>query len=107
MSRNLQLALMAALCVFRATTASAEVDYKIVTASERGTYIQIGRDLARFVAPQADISLDVLPSAGSAHSDQIPSVRARKTSAIFNGADPSSARSSWFWSRERVSAARH
>ena len=59
---------MAALCVFRATTASAEVDYKIVTASERGTYIQIGRDLARFVAPQADISLDVLPSAGSAEN---------------------------------------
>src|SRR5437762_14079375 len=67
-SRNLQLALMAALCVFRATTASAEVDYKIVTASERGTYIQIGRDRARFVAPQADISLDVLPSAGSAEN---------------------------------------
>src|SRR5437762_6566551 len=67
-SRNLQLALMAALCVFRATTAWAEVDYKIVTASERGTYIQVGRDLARFVAPQADISLEVLPSAGSAEN---------------------------------------
>ena len=45
---------------------AAAVDYKIVTASERGTYIQIGRDLARFVAPGADISLEVLPSKGAA-----------------------------------------
>lgn len=41
------------------------VAYKIVTASERGTYIQIGRDLSRFVAPQAQIDLEALPSAGS------------------------------------------
>ena len=40
--------------------------YKIVTASERGTYFAIGQDLARFVAPAAGIDLDVLPSAGSA-----------------------------------------
>lgn len=46
--------------------AFAVVQYKIVTASERGTYIQIGRDLAKFVAPDADIGLDVLPSKGSA-----------------------------------------
>ncbi len=45
-------------------TASA-VDMKIVTASERGTYIVLGRDLAKFVAPDADIQLEVLPSAGS------------------------------------------
>jgi TRAP transporter TAXI family solute receptor len=42
--------------------------YKIVTASERGTYIQIGRDLAKFVAPAAHIELQVLPSAGSAEN---------------------------------------
>ena len=42
--------------------------YKIVTASERGTYIQIGRDLAKFIAPQAQIELDALPSAGSAEN---------------------------------------
>jgi TRAP-type uncharacterized transport system substrate-binding protein len=41
------------------------LSYKIVTASERGTYIKIGRDLAQFVAPPADIALEVLPSAGS------------------------------------------
>ena len=42
------------------------VAYKIVTASERGTYIQIGRDLARFVAPQAGVQLEALSSKGSA-----------------------------------------
>jgi uncharacterized protein len=46
--------------------AAAQVAYKIVTASERGTYIQIGRDLATFVAPDAGVALEVLPSAGSA-----------------------------------------
>ena len=45
-----------------------ETAYRIVTASERGTYIQIGRDLAKFVAPQAKIDLEVLPSAGSAEN---------------------------------------
>lgn len=48
------------------STAIAAVDYKIVTASERGTYIQIGRDLSKFVAPDADINLEVLSSKGSA-----------------------------------------
>ena len=51
-----------------AIAAPAPVEYKIVTASERGTYIQIGRDVARFVAPDAGIKLDVLPSAGSAEN---------------------------------------
>jgi type II secretory pathway predicted ATPase ExeA len=49
---------------------SSNVPFKIVTASERGTYIQIGRDLARFVAPEAGIDLEVLPSAGSAENVQ-------------------------------------
>lgn len=52
------------------TMAATPVAYKIVTASERGTYIQIGNDLARFVAPAADIELEVLPSAGSAENVQ-------------------------------------
>jgi uncharacterized protein len=58
----------AALGLLGGALAHAEVDYKIVTASERGTYIQIGRDLARFIAPEADIALEVLPSAGSAEN---------------------------------------
>ena len=48
------------------TAAFARAEFKIVTASERGTYIQIGRDLAKFVAEPADIDLEVLPSKGSA-----------------------------------------
>src|SRR5258707_7689609 len=43
-------------------------ELKIVTASPRGTYIQIGRDIASIVAPSADIELEVLPSAGSAEN---------------------------------------
>lgn len=54
------------LCQGRAVIAA--MDYKIVTASERGTYIKIGRDLAQFVAPSADINLEVVPSAGSAEN---------------------------------------
>ena len=61
------IALALSLCT---ATAWPQVQYKIVTASERGTYIQIGRDLAKFVAPDADIELEVLPSAGSAENVQ-------------------------------------
>ncbi len=50
------------------SAAWAKTEFKIVTASERGTYIQIGRDLAKFVAPDADIALDVLPSRGSSEN---------------------------------------
>lgn len=46
--------------------AQAKAEFKIVTASERGTYIQIGRDLAKYIAEPADINLEVLPSKGSA-----------------------------------------
>src|SRR5439155_4922496 len=67
MPRRLR-AVLATAALLASAMAWAEVDYKIVTASERGTYIQVGRDLARFVAPQADISLEVLPSAGSAEN---------------------------------------
>lgn len=47
-------------------TAIAAAEYKIVTANEKGTYFAIGNDLSRFVAPDADIQLEVLPTAGSA-----------------------------------------
>jgi uncharacterized protein len=50
--------------------AFARPEYKIVTASERGTYIQIGHDLAKWVANAADIDLEVLPSKGSAENVQ-------------------------------------
>lgn len=44
----------------------AAAEYKIVTASDKGTYYAIGRDLARYVAPEADIELEVLATSGSA-----------------------------------------
>ena len=59
----------AALCTHAGGAAAAQA-FKVVTASERGTYIQIGRDIAKFIAPAADIELEVLPSAGSAENVQ-------------------------------------
>jgi len=66
-SKWVAAAALAVLYSFGAA-AHADVQYKIVTASERGTYIQIGRDLAKYVAPQAGIDLAVLPSAGSSEN---------------------------------------
>ena len=68
--KRLFAACAAALFGASASLAVAGTPYKILTASERGTYIQIGRDLAKFVAPGADIDLEVLPSAGSAENIQ-------------------------------------
>jgi uncharacterized protein len=47
-----------------------DAHYKIVTGPERGTYIQIGADLAKYVAAPAGIDLDVLASKGSAENVQ-------------------------------------
>jgi TRAP transporter TAXI family solute receptor len=58
--------LAAVLCLHSGAAPAASAAYKIVTASERGTYFAIGTDLAKFVAPAADIDLEVLPTAGSA-----------------------------------------
>ncbi|HEX5863441.1 MAG TPA: TAXI family TRAP transporter solute-binding subunit, partial [Casimicrobiaceae bacterium] len=44
---------------------AAQPEYKIVTASERGTYIVVGRDLCVNVAPDAGFDCDAVPSAGS------------------------------------------
>ncbi|MCP3726200.1 TAXI family TRAP transporter solute-binding subunit [Paraburkholderia sp. CNPSo 3272] len=53
-----------------ALAAAADANYKIVTGQERGTYIQIGQDLAKWVAPPAGIDLEVIPSKGSAENVQ-------------------------------------
>jgi len=58
--------IMAAVLCFHGGAAVAAADYKIVTANEKGTYFAIGVDLAKFVAPDAAITLEVLPTAGSA-----------------------------------------
>ncbi len=57
--------LAAALCMHSAVVLAA-AQYKIVTADPKGTYYAIGNDLAKFVAPDAAIDLEVLATAGSA-----------------------------------------
>lgn len=64
------LALIAVVLTGHAPSAWSAVEYKIVTASERGTYIRIGQDLAALVAPSADIDLEAVPSAGSVENVQ-------------------------------------
>jgi len=59
-------AAMAAAAALAGADARAAAEYRIVTANEKGTYFAIGNDLAKFVAPDADIALEVLPTAGSA-----------------------------------------
>ena len=49
-------------------SAHAGIPYKIVTADPRGTYFAIGNDLAKMIAPQAGIDLEVVPTAGSAEN---------------------------------------
>jgi TRAP transporter TAXI family solute receptor len=46
--------------------AHGAASFKIVTADPRGTYFAIGSDLAKLVAPGADIELEVVPTDGSA-----------------------------------------
>jgi uncharacterized protein len=53
-----------------ATAPSWAAPIGLVTGSERGTYIQIGRDLATLVAKPAGITLNALPSEGSATNVQ-------------------------------------
>jgi TRAP transporter TAXI family solute receptor len=61
------LRVLALLALFAWTGAAlAAAQFKVVTADPKGTYYAIGKDLAKFVAPEADISLEVLPTAGSA-----------------------------------------
>ena len=67
MMRTLPGAAMAAALLSFGMPANA-IDYKIVTADTRGTYHAIGNDLAKMVAPAADIQLEVKPTSGSAEN---------------------------------------
>jgi uncharacterized protein len=68
MTTRMLASVLVLLVLAPATASPAGVQYKIVTGSERGTYIQIGRDLAKWVADPAGIDLEVLTSAGSAEN---------------------------------------
>ena len=61
-------AVAAGLALFATVAMAVDAQFKIVTASERGTYIQIGKDLAKLVAPAARIELQALPSVGSSEN---------------------------------------
>jgi uncharacterized protein len=56
------------LCGSAAAAAQPAPPARIVTGSERGTYIQIGRDLAQHVAGPAGIEFEVLTSKGSSEN---------------------------------------
>ena len=60
------LAAAAAAVLAQSAVVQAAAEFKIVTADKRGTYFAIGADLAKFVAPAADITLEVVPTDGSA-----------------------------------------
>ncbi len=67
--KHAKFALPALMLVWMAIGAglpASAIDFKIVTASEKGTYYAIGNDLAKHVAPAADINLEVVATAGSA-----------------------------------------
>ncbi len=57
-----------AALVLPPAAAHAAAEFKIATADPRGTYFAIGNDLAKMVAPAADIALEVVPTDGSAHN---------------------------------------
>jgi len=65
MKRAWLAAAMAAL-LLQCVAAHAAAEFKIATADKRGTYFAIGADLAKLVAPNADIALEVMPTDGSA-----------------------------------------
>ncbi|MDE1181773.1 TAXI family TRAP transporter solute-binding subunit [Paraburkholderia sp.] len=73
LARWLALTLTVAMSVAHAAPTPAPspaAHYKIVTGPERGTYIQIGADLSKYVAGPAGIDLEVMPSKGSAENVQ-------------------------------------
>ncbi len=64
--RRLARSVLGAALLCTALQAGAETaSYNIVTGTENGTNVWIGRDLAKHVAGLADIDLQVLPSNGS------------------------------------------
>lgn len=80
--------------------AHAVVEYKILTGAESGTYHTIGRDLAKLVAPGADIKLQVVATGGSVANThllvtepgaKLAIIQAGVLQAIANGAEAGSA----------------
>src|SRR5262247_2705817 len=68
MSKIRLVAAAACALLVQQVPAQAGMPYKIVTADQRGTYFAIGNDLAKMVAPRANIDLEVVPTSGSAEN---------------------------------------
>ena len=68
MLRSILTASTVLALALQATTLHAAAAFKIVTADPKGTYFAIAADLAKLVAPGADIQLEVLPTSGSAEN---------------------------------------
>lgn len=68
MFRRALLTAAASAALLQSPAMHAGTPYKIVTADTRGTYFAIGNDLAKMVAPQAGIDLEVVPTNGSAEN---------------------------------------
>jgi len=58
--------LVAAIAAAGCNLAMAATEFRIVTASDKETAYTIGQDLAKYIGPAADISLDVVATPGSA-----------------------------------------
>ncbi len=50
--------------ILHASSSGDFINYKIVTGSKLGTLYKIGEDLSKYVAPDANINLEVLSSNG-------------------------------------------
>ena len=68
MSRTRLTVAAACAALLQHLPAHAGIPYKIVTANSTGTYYAIGNDLAKMVAPGANIDLEVLATSGSAEN---------------------------------------
>jgi hypothetical protein len=68
MPRNLLTLAISAALLAPCAAVQAAAAFKVVTADTRGTYHAIGNDLAKMVAPTADIELEVKPTSGSAEN---------------------------------------
>ena len=66
MTRTKWMAALAATLLLPFTSAFGAAAFKVATADPKGTYFAIGNDLAKLVAPSADIELEVMPTDGSA-----------------------------------------
>ncbi len=68
MKMSIGKTLVAALLIFPVTVSAVcnyMVEYQITTGGPSGTYYQIGKNLAKYVAPDACINLEVVNSKGS------------------------------------------